>query len=88
MSNTGSRQGTAILQAYARSDDPEHAVRELLGWGRAVLDPGETTTVRIALDTGALEIWDGEALVLPPGSTPVEIGWFAGDVAAALVWEH
>lgn len=58
--NTGSRAGAEIAQVYV--GDPsatvERPLRELKGFKRVVLDPGETKRVTIVLGRRSLAYWD------------------------------
>jgi beta-glucosidase len=57
--NTGSRAGDEVVQVYLhqRSGSASRPVRELKGFERITLAPGETKTVRFALGTDALRYW-------------------------------
>jgi beta-glucosidase len=53
VTNTGSRAGVTVAQVYVA---PEHAsvprpVKELKGFSRVMLKPGETQTVKVPLNT-------------------------------------
>jgi beta-glucosidase len=57
--NTGSRAGDEVVQVYLhqRSGSASRPVRELKGFERITLAPGETKTVRFALGPDALRYW-------------------------------
>jgi beta-glucosidase len=60
VTNTGDRRGTEVVQCYvapiaARLLRPP---KELAGFAKVRLDPGETATVRIELDDRAFAYWD------------------------------
>ncbi|MDX1676045.1 MAG: fibronectin type III-like domain-contianing protein, partial [Longimicrobiales bacterium] len=63
VTNTGDRAGAAVAQLYAA--DPEARVRrppkELKGFRKVVLEPGETKRVAIYLDGRSLAYWDVDA---------------------------
>ncbi|MDD2765528.1 MAG: glycoside hydrolase family 3 C-terminal domain-containing protein [Opitutaceae bacterium] len=82
--NTGSRAGAEIAQVYV--GDPSAAVerplRELKGFERVVLKPGETKRVRIMLGRRALAYWDvrTHAWRVDPGRFTVHVGASAADL--------
>ena len=60
VTNTGERRGAEVVQCYV-SPPPGHLVRppkELGGFGKVWLDPGETATVEITLDERSFAYWD------------------------------
>ncbi|MEZ2122701.1 beta-glucosidase [Corynebacterium sp. CCM 9203] len=69
VTNTGNRHGTTVVQAYAVRD----GIRELVGYSRVEIAPGETVDVDITIPDSALALWDPDTrqLVVPGG--PVEI---------------
>jgi beta-glucosidase len=74
VTNLGDRDGTEVVQLYARYAGPDQPRRRLCGFTRVTLGPGETATARIAVPLDRLRLWDVAAgrMTLPPG--PVEIG--------------
>jgi beta-glucosidase len=63
VSNTGSRAGDAVVQLYVKHlgskvDRPE---KQLKGFERVTLQPGETKTVAIPLKASQLAYWDEKA---------------------------
>ncbi|MDB6114304.1 MAG: glycoside hydrolase family 3 domain protein, partial [Lacunisphaera sp.] len=60
VTNTGKVAGTEIAQVYIH--DPKSAVprpeKELKGFSRVMLQPGETKTIRIRLTSRAFAYWD------------------------------
>lgn len=77
VTNTGDRRGTEVVQLYVRDlvGDIVRPVRELKGFRRITLDPGETTTVEFVLD-GAELSFHNQLLerVTEPGEFHVWIG--------------
>ncbi len=63
VSNTGERAGSEVVQVYVRHLDApvDRPDRELKGFEKVTLDPGESTTVTITLDERAFAFWDTEA---------------------------
>jgi beta-glucosidase len=62
ITNTGSRAGTEVAQIYVEDSQPEvpRPKRELKGFARVSLLPGETKEVEIPLDTKAFSYWHPE----------------------------
>lgn len=62
ISNTGTRAGDEVAQAYVREDvgSVETPSRELKGFLRIHLDPGETKVVTIRIPQQQLAIWNAE----------------------------
>ena len=59
VTNTGSIAGDEVVQVYIRSlDDPTAPVKELKGFERVSIEPGETVNVKIALEPDAFERYD------------------------------
>ena len=60
VTNTGQRAGMEVVQVYVR--DPQSSLmrpeKELKGFAKVELQPGETRTVRISLDRRALAYYD------------------------------
>lgn len=65
VTNTGPRTGTALVQLYARKRVAavSRPGRELRGFTRVTLDPGETATVSLPLFGDDLAYWQGSAVV-------------------------
>ncbi len=90
--NEGSRRGTEVVQVYVRS--PESLVRrpdrELVGFAKVVLDPGERQTVQIPLGAAAFRYWDVEthAWRSDPGRYEVLVGASSRDIRASteILW--
>ncbi|HEY6698898.1 MAG TPA: glycoside hydrolase family 3 C-terminal domain-containing protein [Acidimicrobiales bacterium] len=61
LTNTGDRPGAEVVQCYVAPIAPRLArpPKELAGFAKLRLDPGETATVRIELDDRAFAYWDG-----------------------------
>jgi beta-glucosidase len=83
VTNTGARRGTEVVQLYVRDcvASVTRPARELRGFARLELDPGQTRTVRFELDGDALAfIQEGGQRVLEPGRFELFVG---GDCRAA-----
>lgn len=77
MTNTGERQGSEIAQLYVRDlvGQVTRPVKELKGFERVTLDPGETRKVNFSLRRDQLAYYGlDEQLVLDPGDYQVWIG--------------
>jgi beta-glucosidase len=78
VTNTGSRAGAAVPQIYVA---PEHAsvprpAKELKGFSRVTLKPGETQTVKVPLNTRSFAYYDvqGKHWRAEKGTYTVELG--------------
>jgi beta-glucosidase len=78
VTNTGSRKGAQVAQVYlspdrATEDRPE---RELKGFERVLLEPGETKHLSVTLDAGAFAYWstEGKRWTIAPGKFTVHVG--------------
>lgn len=83
VTNTGSRAGTEVVQLYLRDDTASvtRPVRELRGFQRVDLQPGESKTVRFTLGEEDLALYDAQMRrVVEPGTFTVFTG---GDSLAA-----
>lgn len=58
--NTGKRAGKEVVQLYvARADrTPDEPIKQLAGFAKVALKPGENRTVTLALDPRAFGFWD------------------------------
>jgi beta-glucosidase len=82
--NSGSRAGAEVIQLYvhdveASVDRPE---KELKGFRRVTLQPGQTDTVSFTLDQSALSFFDPgkKAWVAEPGAFEVLVGASSRDI--------
>lgn len=77
VTNTSERPRTEVVQVYAH--DQSMVVlrprRELVGFTRVTLDPGETRTVEVEVTADALRFWDvrGHDWALPRGAVQLEV---------------
>jgi beta-glucosidase len=77
VTNTGSRRGSDVVQLYVRDQvgDVTRPVRELKGFERVTLEPGETRSVQFTLSTDDLAFTNQELKrVAEPGKFDVWIG--------------
>ena len=91
VTNTGSVAGAEVVQLYLA--DPEASVdrpvKELKGFRKVFLQPGETQTVRFGLDRTALSWFDAgrHCWVAEPGTFQVLIGSSSADIRATADFE-
>ncbi len=77
VTNTGERSGDEVAQLYVhdRVASVTRPVRQLVGFERVTLAPGETRTVRFHLAADALAFYDrGKRRVVEPGLFDVMVG--------------
>ena len=88
VTNTGSLPGSAVVQLYVR--DPESKLvrpeKELKGFAKLLLQPGETRTATLSLDREALAYYDDLAgcWVAEAGAFEALLGVDAADIRAAV----
>ena len=84
LKNIGQRPGKETAQLYVRPRGPsvDRPVKELKGFAKVALDPGETVTVTMTLDARAFSFWDpaAGAWVAEPGAYDLLIGGSAADI--------
>jgi beta-glucosidase len=87
VSNTGTRSGSTVVQCYVEppSDGPRRPIRELRGFAKVFLHPGETMTAEIWLPERAFATWDVAAhdWRVPPGDYRVWVGASSRDLTSA-----
>jgi len=85
VTNTGTVEGDAVGQMYIhqRAGSASRPVRELKGFARVTLRPGETKTLTFPLGRAELEFWSPQtkAWVVEPGTFDV---WVGEDSTAGL----
>lgn len=77
VTNTGTRSGEEVVQLYVRDEAASvtRPVRELKGFQRVALAPGETKTVTFELPVEALRFWGLEnRWVVEPGWFTLQVG--------------
>jgi beta-glucosidase len=83
VTNTGSRPGDEVVQLYLRDlvSWITRPVKELKGFRRVTLAPGEAATVRFTLSRRDLEFLDEELRpVLEPGDVSIMVGSSSADI--------
>lgn len=92
--NTGARAGSEVVQLYIAppAGGPHRPVRELKGFRKVFLQPGESKTVTFALDERAFALWQ-DGWRVPAGRYTVQIGGLsavidkAGEELTAPAWQ-
>lgn len=78
VTNTGDRTGTTVVQCYVEphGDSPRRPLRELRGFAKVTVDPGETFEAEIWLPERAFATWSPieHAWVVPEGGYEVLVG--------------
>jgi beta-glucosidase len=78
VTNTGSRKGAEVAQVYVSANNTkiERPDRELKGFERVLLEPGETKHVAVTLDARAFAYWsaDDKKWTIDPGKVTVHVG--------------
>jgi beta-glucosidase len=84
VTNTGKTIGAEVLQIYVGQTEcsVERPVRELKGFTKAALKPGQTKKVKIFLDADAFSFWSvlKHAWVIEPGEFVIEVGSSSRDI--------
>jgi beta-glucosidase len=82
--NTGSRPGDEVPQLYVSypGSAVERPIRQLRGFTRVSVKPGETRTVELKLEAADLTYWNAtsHAFTLEPGTVDVQIGASSADI--------
>ena len=87
VTNTGSRAGKAVVQLYVENASSEiiRPLRELKGFEKILLQPGESREVTFSLDRRAFAYWDTETggWSVPGGTYRILAGGSSRDLPAA-----
>lgn len=94
VTNTGSRAGSTVPQLYVGMPEPRAGVvqppRQLKGFTKVSLAPGETRTVSLTLNRRAFSYWDvlTDGWQVAPGCYRLEVGRSSRDIAhrATAAW--
>lgn len=91
LTNTGKRAGAEIAQLYIASADTAlyHPKRELKGFTKINLAPGESQSVTIPFDDYSFRAWDPAAndWVIPSGRYRIEVGSSSRDLWLTEDWQ-
>jgi beta-glucosidase len=81
--NTGRRMGEEVVQLYVKhlQSKVERPTKELRGFRRVALQPGETKTVELPLPAKSLAYWDTSqrAFVVEPDTVEISVGGSSAD---------
>ena len=86
VSNRGARAGDEVVQLYTHqyANGITRPVKELRGFKRVTLQPGETATVTFALPVNLLAFYDrAYRYVVEPGVVEIMVGSSSRDIAAS-----
>jgi beta-glucosidase len=86
VTNTGKLAGDEVVQLYIRDlvSSVTRPVKELRGFQRVHLEPGQTKTIEFALDPEALAFWNEDMKrVVEPGAFDVMVGPNSVDLTTA-----
>ena len=82
--NTGTRAGAEVVQLYVHDGHSkvDRPLRELKGFARVELKPGEAKTVSFKLDRAALSYWSAEKKdwQAEPGTFEIQVGASSRDI--------
>jgi beta-glucosidase len=82
--NTGTRAGADVAEVYVGEQSPKvpRPVKELKGFSRVMLSPGESRHVKVILDRRSLAYWDTDthSWKVDPGKFTVCVGDSSADV--------
>ncbi|GAA0268522.1 glycoside hydrolase family 3 N-terminal domain-containing protein [Alteraurantiacibacter aestuarii] len=88
VTNTGSMAGDEVVQVYLRDDisTVTQPVKELVGFSRVTLDPGETRMVDIAIRPQSFALWNRDMeQVVEPGTFTIMTGPNSRDVTETVL---
>jgi beta-glucosidase len=84
VTNSGKRGGDEVVQMYVEhvGSAVERPIRDLRGYRRLTLAPGETKTVRLPLPISSLAYWDasGHRWVVEPDQVRIRVGGSSADL--------
>lgn len=78
VTNTGSMASDTVVQLYARVPHSPiiRSVRNLIGWKRITLQPGESSMVSLQVSADMLTVYDVEGKAIPPkGKVLLSVGF-------------
>jgi beta-glucosidase len=81
VTNTGSRAGTEVAQVYvgqpSSSGEPP---KNLRGFARVTLDPGQTKHATVTLDARSFQYWNGSGWTSASGTNQILVGASSRDI--------
>ena len=88
MTNTGQRAGDEVVQLYVRDDvaSVTRPVKELKGFQRVTLQPGETQDRELHARPEAFRMWNDDMKeVVEPGQFEIMAGPNSADLQSAIL---
>lgn len=88
MDNVGDRAGVEVVQLYVNDvvASVTRPVKELKGFGRVELEPGQGANVTFELDLGQLGFYDRDmSFVVEPGEVRIMLGASSEDIRLEAV---
>ena len=88
VTNTGKTAGAEVVQLYIAppQNSVHRPVRELKGFARVQLDPGESGSVRFELDGRSFAVWN-DGWAIPGGVYEIQIGASSRDIRLSSALE-
>jgi beta-glucosidase len=87
VTNSGKRPGDEVVQMYVEhvGSAVERPIRDLRGYRRLTLAPGETKTVQLPLPISTLAYWDesGHRWIVEPDQVQIRVGASSADLRLA-----
>ena len=84
VTNTGKRAGAEVAQLYVGQENPtvDRPIKELKGFKKVYLQPGESQTVTLPLNLRSFAYWDEatQKWIAPPGTYKVSVGAASDDI--------
>ena len=78
--NTGDRAGHEVVQLYVKAPEGNYrAVRELKGFDKIYLKPGESKEVEFTLNERSFSLWQ-DGWVVPAGTYQIQVGELTCDI--------
>ena len=88
VTNSGTRRGAEVVQIYSRQLDPSEPRpdRELVGFDKVELEPGQTERVAVTLEPADLAYFSEvhDRWVVEPGAYEILVGSSSADIRAVL----
>lgn len=87
ITNTGARRAAEVAQLYVRSDAGSRPLRELRGYTRVDLEPGESRMIEFALEPRDFSLWNvrEHRWQVDAGEYTVELGASSRDIRLSTV---
>lgn len=82
VTNTGDRDGTEVVQVYVEAPDGGlvRPARQLVGATKVTVAAGDRRQVTVRVDPRALQVWDDDGWVTPPGTYRLHVGRSSRDL--------